>query len=99
MSTLDTLAHELRVIAGDDGDWVAGPISASVLREAADTIESLRDRLQTTTETCHWEYPQGADGWAGYIVCSACGHQFSGVDEREWTCCPCCRREIKGVDA
>ena len=46
MSELDTLVHELRTVAGDDGDWVAGPISASVLREAADTIASLRDRLQ-----------------------------------------------------
>lgn len=46
MSELDTLVHELRTVAGDDGDWVAGPISASVLREAADTIESLLDRLQ-----------------------------------------------------
>ena len=46
MSELSDLAHELRTIAGDDGDWVAGPISASVLREAADTIESMRVRLQ-----------------------------------------------------
>lgn len=46
MSELDTLVHELRMIAGDDGDWVAGPISATVLREAADAIEGLRDRLQ-----------------------------------------------------
>ena len=69
-----------------------------MLFEAADTIESLRDRLQATVETCHWEYPQGVSGWVGYIVCSACGHQFVGVDEREWTCCPICRREIKEVD-
>lgn len=27
-------------------DWITGPISATVLREAADTIESLRERLQ-----------------------------------------------------
>ena len=46
MSEMSDLAHELRTIAGNDGDWVAGPISASVLREAADTIEGLRDRLQ-----------------------------------------------------
>lgn len=42
MSGIDTLVHDLRTIAGDDGDWVAGPISAGVLREAADTIESLQ---------------------------------------------------------
>ena len=47
MSELDALVHELRMIAGDGSvEWLAGPISASVLREAADTIESLRDRLQ-----------------------------------------------------
>lgn len=45
MSEPNTLAHELRTIAGDDGDWVAGPISASVLREAADTIINLQDLL------------------------------------------------------
>ena len=55
MSKPETLAHELRVIAGDDGDWVAGPISASVLREAADTIESLSDKLQGVMGTRYCE--------------------------------------------
>lgn len=46
MSDPTTLAHELRTMAGDDGDWVAGPISATVLREAADAIESLKKLLR-----------------------------------------------------
>lgn len=59
MSGIDTLVHNLRMIAGDDGDWVAGPISANVLREAADTIESLRTMLQETqTEANHWKVEQ-----------------------------------------
>lgn len=49
-------------------------------------------------ETCRWEYPQGANGWVGYIVCSNCQHQFSGVDEREWTCCPVCGARVEGAD-
>lgn len=38
---------ELRELAGDGSmEWVAGPIRASVLRDAADTIWQLRDDLQ-----------------------------------------------------
>lgn len=101
MSTVGSQANELRKRAKvlRQGDWSDGADDAALMEQAADTIESMQDRLQATSETCHWEYPQGVNGWVGYIVCSACGHQFSGVDEREWTCCPCCRREIKEVDA
>ncbi len=38
---------ELRELVGDGSmEWVAGPVRASVLREAADTIWELRDDLQ-----------------------------------------------------
>ena len=73
-----------------------------MLFEAADTIEGLRDRLQATVETCHWEYPQGVSGWRGYCECSACGYRLyegNGINEKEWTYCPNCRREFKEVDA
>ena len=42
---------ELRELAGDGSmEWVAGPVRASVLREAADTIWQLRDDLQRANE-------------------------------------------------
>ena len=82
---------------------VAGLTTAvEVMSEAADTIEGLRDRLQATVETCHWEYPQGVSGWRGYCECSACGYRLyegNGINEKEWTYCPNCRREFKEVDA
>jgi hypothetical protein len=47
MSMISAQIDELRELAGDGSmEWVAGPISASVLREAADTIWQLRDDLQ-----------------------------------------------------
>lgn len=43
--------NELRELAGDGSmEWVAGPIRASVLREAADTIWQLRDDLQRAND-------------------------------------------------
>ena len=47
MSMISAQINELRELAGDGGmEWVAGPVRASVLREAADTIWQLRDDLQ-----------------------------------------------------
>lgn len=47
MSMLSAQCDELRELAGDGSmEWVAGPVRASVLREAADTIWELRDDLQ-----------------------------------------------------
>lgn len=44
---LSAQAAELRELAGDGSmEWVAGPIRAATLRDAADTILSLRDRAQ-----------------------------------------------------
>ena len=42
MSMLSAQCDELRELAGDGSmEWVAGPFRASVLREAADTIDRL----------------------------------------------------------
>lgn len=90
MSELDTLAHELRMIAGNDGDWAAGPISASVLREAADAIMSMRDRLQAVNDGCEYcnNGKEGFDGqkammsnhgWQTIRHCPNCGKRL--VDE------------------
>ena len=47
MSMISAQIDELRELAGDGSmEWVAGPIRASVLRDAADTIWQLRDDLQ-----------------------------------------------------
>ena len=47
MSMISAQIDELRELAGDDSmEWVAGPVRASVLRDAADTIWELRDDLQ-----------------------------------------------------
>lgn len=47
MSMLSAQAAELRELAGDGSmEWVAGPIRAATLLNAADIILSLRDRAQ-----------------------------------------------------
>jgi len=47
MSMISAQIDELRELAGDGSmEWVAGPIRAFVLRDAADTIWQLRDDLQ-----------------------------------------------------
>ena len=49
MSMISAQIDELREFAGDGSmEWVTGPIRASVLRDAADTIWQLRDDLQRT---------------------------------------------------
>ena len=46
MSMLSKQVGELRMLAGDGSmEFVAGPIRATVLREAADTIERLRKQV------------------------------------------------------
>lgn len=47
MSMISAQIDELSELAGDGSmEWVTGPIRASVLRDAADTIWQLRDDLQ-----------------------------------------------------
>ena len=47
MSIISAQIDELRELAGDGSmEWGTGPIRASVLRDAADTIWELRDDLQ-----------------------------------------------------
>lgn len=66
------MVHELRLMAGNEGYWVTGPISATVLREAADAIESLLDRLQAVGETCSIE-------WRGESYDTDAGREYDGA--------------------
>lgn len=51
MSMLTAQVDELRRLAGDGSfEWVYEPIRASVLLEAADTIEGLRARIHEMEE-------------------------------------------------
>lgn len=51
------------------------------MREAADTIESLRDRLQTVGGTC--EFVDNGDGEPSPPKCSVCGYD-PGIYECAW---------------
>lgn len=52
MSMISAQIDELRELAGDGSmEWVTGPIHASVLRDAADTIWQLRDDLQRANDS------------------------------------------------
>ena len=60
MSMLSLQAEELREAAGKFEGYQNGEISR-MLREAADTIEGLRDRMQAVDETCNIE-------WRGTVI-------------------------------
>lgn len=52
MGMIGKQAEGLRDLAGDGSmEWVPGPIRASILRDAADTIDELRDQLQYERQT------------------------------------------------
>ena len=92
MSTLSGQIDELRLMG--DGQAAKGEFTvATLLREAADTIESLRDRLQSGT--CELEKLEAIyvtlnmldqTAWG---VCSECG-TASPMDAT--FCCECGRR-------
>lgn len=42
--------------------------------------------------TCRWEYPQGVNGWLGYMVCSCCGEKFDECVTDIAHYCPNCGR-------
>lgn len=89
MSMLGSQADRLRLTADvisergvTSGDLAIIEIR---LREAADTIESLRDRLQVVSETCENVYPGNPIDRHMMFQCSACGHvQTNGTYPPEW---------------
>lgn len=46
------------------------------------------------TGTCRWEYPQGTNGWLGYMVCSGCGEKFDECVTDTAHYCPNCGRKV-----
>lgn len=99
MSVLSIQINELREMAkayencGDCGQ------TSALLREAADTIESLRERLQD--ESLGWEceaihdagYYRGINGICEGLYCSKCGEPLSS----KFRHCPWCGAKIKAV--
>ena len=69
MSMISAQIDELQELAGDGSmEWVAGPIRASVLRDAADTIWQMRDDLQrTNAENARLKQELEAVGTAAYL--------------------------------
>lgn len=47
-------------------------------------------------ETCRWEYPQGVNGWLGYMICSECGERFDKCVTDTAHYCPSCGRKVEG---
>lgn len=103
MSMLSSQADELRLMARLVRDYDYKEISR-MLREAADTIESLRDRLQDAElgrGTCEWILEHSGtlyDKWR----CSKCGYLYvesrvdHGIkDDFEPNYCPKCGCEVE----
>ena len=74
------------------------PLLASDLREAADTIEGLRERLQD--EVLRGECYNAAPDYLDFL-CSSCGFVHYHSDENdsgdgnEWNYCPRCGKAVK----
>ena len=81
MSMLTAQCAKLRKAAKAYED--VAPYTAALMREAADTIAALRNRL---TETCH-----DTNESPLRFVCSECGGVTSEIAPRY---CPACGREV-----
>lgn len=86
MSMISAQIDELRELVGDGSmEWVAGPVRASVLREAADTIWQLRDDLQQANAENAKLRELARDLWTSCPVytadCYGCEHHVGGECE------------------
>lgn len=88
-STLRVLADKLRnVHARKDNDFIESCEtlfwSMGAMREAADTIESLRDRLQDDVlrGECEWVFDKKYMAYDAYH-CSICGHTEHKLDKSD----------------
>lgn len=111
---LRTLADKLRDVRLDDQVNYAESVETmframGAMREAADIIESLRDRLQAAelgSGTCEmktdWDYLHDGipdapeDTWA--YKCSACGWSFRYDRGIKPNFCPNCCARVKAVE-
>lgn len=46
--------------------------------------------------TCEWEYPQGVNGWIGYMVCSNCGERYDETVTDGANYCQNCGAKVVG---
>lgn len=75
----------------EENSWA----EAIMIREFNDSSwQAIADELNATlgAGTCRWEYPQGANGWVGYMVCSGCGEKFDECVTDIAHYCPNCGR-------
>jgi rubrerythrin len=82
---LTAQVENLRIMARLVRDYDYREISRT-LREAADTIENLRNRL--TDQTCHNVARDRED-----LVCSVCGCYVENIGF-DWSYCPSCGRRV-----
>lgn len=57
----------------------------------AEAIAAWNTRAE---RTCRWEYPQGVNGWVGYMVCSSCGEKYDETVTDTARYCPNCGARI-----
>jgi rubrerythrin len=90
MSMLTAQCENLRIMARLVRDYDYREISRA-LREAADTIAALRNRL---TETCHnvAEYPEDGFWPSPHFKCSECGASHVSMEYVHY--CPNCGRKV-----
>ena len=97
MSMLTAQCDKLREMASRL-EWEGFPLPdvTSLLRDAADTIESLRGQL-TDVVLCHNVAPDYLD-----FLCDSCGFVHYHSDENDdgdgngWLYCPNCGRKVDG---
>ena len=98
---LREIADEVERIKHNNADWlwrdgITLTDAARELREAADTIENLRNRL-TDVVPCHNVAPDYLD-----FLCDSCGfvHYHSDANDdgegNDWRYCPECGRKVDG---
>lgn len=90
MSILSAQTKKLRKIAMRM-DVISLYATAQELRDAADTIDELRERLQ---ETCHNAHQDSAEDLAVWFECSECGVTYIEVTPMNF--CPSCGRRVVG---
>ena len=94
-----------------DGFWTVECVKCGALVDGIEAWNTRAETVTVTTgittvtdtpqityvpeRTCHWEYPQGVNGWLGYMVCSECDAKI--LDE--WTIdtpnyCPNCGARV-----
>ena len=94
MSMLSTQIDNLRLMARLVREYDYDEISR-MLREAADTIESLRDKAQAAFETCSYDFvPNVGNGMlnACGLKCSHCGREQMDLEPPAY--CPRCGRRV-----